>query len=172
MAENLDVEGRMSVRTPMQWTDGRNAGFSDAPTRKLRRPLPSGPFGPPAVNVADQRRDPDSLLSWMERVIRRRKETPEFGWGVARILETDAPSVLAHRCDWEGSTVLAVHNLADQPRTVQIELACNPDATLVDLLHSGDGAVGTLGGDNVELQLDAYAHRWFRVQNPHMRTTP
>src|SRR3546814_2202472 len=62
MGENLDVDGRPSVRTPMQWTDGRNAGFSSARPSRLTRPLPDGRFGPLAVNVADQRRDPDSLL--------------------------------------------------------------------------------------------------------------
>ena len=59
MGENLDVDGRLSVRTPMQWTDGRNAGFSSARPSRLTRPLPDGRFGPLAVNVAEQRRDPE-----------------------------------------------------------------------------------------------------------------
>ncbi|MDQ3422602.1 MAG: alpha-amylase family protein, partial [Actinomycetota bacterium] len=88
MGENLDIPGRLSVRTPMQWTEEVNGGFSGARTSRLRRPLPTGRFGPMAGNVAEQRRDPDSLLSWMERVIRRRRETPELGWGAPTILKT------------------------------------------------------------------------------------
>src|SRR5690606_17275907 len=67
MGENLDVDGRLSVRTPMQWSSGPNGGFSTAPPSKLVRPLPEGQFGPLAVNAADQRRSDDSLLNWMER---------------------------------------------------------------------------------------------------------
>ena len=83
MGENLEIPGRLSVRTPMQWTDERNGGFSPAAPSKLPRPLPDGDFGPMGVNVADQRRDPNSTLNWFERLIRRRRETPEFGWGSA-----------------------------------------------------------------------------------------
>ena len=87
MAENLEIEGRMSVRSPMQWSGEANAGFSTAAQEKLRRPVVAGDdYGPSAVNVADQRRDPDSLLNWMERLIRTRKECPEIGWGTSSCL--------------------------------------------------------------------------------------
>ena len=171
MGENLAIDGRMSVRTPMQWTDEPSAGFSEAAPTKLRRPLPEGRFGPLAVNVAQQRRDPESLLSWMERIIRRRRETPEIGWGEARVLTTSEPAVLAHRIDWEASSVLAVHNLGDEPRVVQIELDHPTEAQLVDLLDSGAG-VGVVSGNRVELQLEGYGHRWFRVVEPGTRTAP
>ena len=58
MGENLDVEGRLAVRTPMQWTSGRNGGFSDAAPSRLPRPVVDGAFGPEHVNVADQRTTP------------------------------------------------------------------------------------------------------------------
>jgi trehalose synthase len=134
MGENLDIEGRMSVRSPMQWTAGRNAGFSDAPPSRLRRPVTSGPFGPASVNVADQERDPDSLLNWMERLIRRRRETPEIGWGAWSMIATSDDAVLAHRCDWEGRSVLAVHNLSAAPREVELDLGA------VDGSHTEAGA--------------------------------
>ena len=66
---------------------------------------------PAAVNVARQRRDDDSLLNWFERLIRRRRECPEIGFGTLELLDAGAPSVLAHRCDWDGSTIVAVHEL-------------------------------------------------------------
>ncbi|MBA2496989.1 MAG: alpha-amylase family protein [Acidimicrobiia bacterium] len=171
MGENLGIEGRMSVRTPMQWTDEPSAGFSDARPSKLRRPLPDGRFGPMAVNVAQQRRDPDSLLSWMERVIRRRRETPELGWGATTVLATSERAVLAHRADWEGSTVLAVHNLGDEPCVVQVEVTLEPGARLVDLLHR-DVDPPIVGDDGLGLRLAAHGHRWFRVHEPGGRTTP
>ncbi len=171
MGENLDVEGRMSVRTPMQWTDEPSAGFSHARPSKLRRPLPEGRFGPMAVNVAQQRRDPDSLLSWMERVIRRRRETPELGWGATTVLTTSERAVLAHRADWEGSTVLAVHNLGDEPCLVHVDVTLEPGARLVDLLDR-DVAGPAVSGGGLELRLEAYGYRWFRVHEADARITP
>jgi len=161
----------MSVRTPMQWTDEPSAGFSDARPSKLRRPLPEGRFGPMAVNVAQQRRDPDSLLSWMERVIRRRRETPELGWGATTVLATSERAVLAHRADWEASTVLAVHNLGDEPCVVRVDVTVEPGARLVDLLDH-DVAAPAVGGGGVELRLEAYGYRWLRVHEADARITP
>ena len=171
MGENLDIDGRMSVRTPMQWTDEPNAGFSQAPPSKLRRPLPEGRFGPLAVNVTQQRRDTDSLMSWMERIIRRRRETPELGWGEPTVLHTSAHAVFAHRSDWEDGSVVAVHNFGDEPCIVEIELGCDPESTLVDLLDS-DVGVHPLTGDRLQLQLERYGYRWFRVQHPSGRSVP
>ena len=85
MGENLDIEGRMRVRSPMQWSDEPNAGFSTAPAPGDA--LPAGHrrpgSGPSAVNVAAQRRDPESLLNWFERLIRRRRESPGDRAGAA-----------------------------------------------------------------------------------------
>jgi maltose alpha-D-glucosyltransferase/alpha-amylase len=165
MAENLEVEGRYSVRTPMQWSAERNGGFStvEDPSR-LRRPLPSGAFGPDRVNVAAQRRDPHSLLNWFERLIRRRRECPELGFGALELLETGAPNVLAHRCDWEGATVVAVHELAGRAATITLPVT-DGDA-LVDLLDEGEHALPAT------LSLDPYAARWFRVRRAGERLPP
>lgn len=164
MGENLDIEGRMSVRTPMQWTPEKNAGFSDAPRPELRRPLPEGEYGPDAVNVEDQRRDPESLLNWMERMIRRRRETPEFGWGRWSVLDTGDDAVLAHRCDWEGRTVLALHNLADDERRIELRLAdTERDCVLVDLLDLDVDPVSDVSGAFV-VDLDEYGYRWLRLR--------
>jgi maltose alpha-D-glucosyltransferase/alpha-amylase len=82
MGENLGIPGRLSVRSPMQWSPERHGGFSTADDPEfLRRPVTEGAFGPEQVNVAAQRRDLDSLLSWFERLIRRRRECPEISFG-------------------------------------------------------------------------------------------
>jgi trehalose synthase len=170
MGENLDIEGRLSVRTPMQWTDGKNAGFSPARPSRLSRPIPDGQFGPLAVNVADQRRRPDSLLTWMQQMTRRRRETPEFGWGRATLLDCGDDAVLVHRCDWEHTAVVAIHNLSPTPRELRIDLGpmngCNQ---VVDLLHEAQPA-HDVDGSTVDLKLAGYDHKWFRLQDSEAST--
>jgi glycosidase len=163
MAENLAIDGRASVRSPMQWSDDRNGGFSTARPSRLRRPGVEGQYGPLAVNVADQRRDNDSLLNWMERLIRRRRETPELAWGDWRLLTSNVPAVVAHRCDWDGGTVIAVHNLAAEPCHVRIDLdAVDGGARLDDLLDERP-SFETLDDKSVELTLEAFGYRWYRL---------
>jgi len=172
MGENLDVPGRLSVRTPMQWTDGPNAGFSSARPSRLPRPIVEGAFGALAFNVADQRRDPASLLNWFERVIRRRRETPEFGWGSVTLLETGGDhAVLAHRCDWDGNAVVAVHNLSAEPRLARIDLGSTVEGDrLVDLL--ANEAPRPLDEPFLQLKLDGYGFGWFRLQPASSRMSP
>jgi glycosidase len=106
------------------------------------------------VNVEAQRRDPDSLLNWMERLIRRRKECPELGWGRLELLEASGP-VLAHRCDWQDRTIVAVHNLTGSTATVRLP-GDDGWERLVDQFGTDDAAPGE------ELELEPYGHRWFR----------
>jgi maltose alpha-D-glucosyltransferase/alpha-amylase len=156
MGENLAIPGRMSVRAPMQWSAGPHGGFSTAKRKAdLCRPVTEGEFGPERVNAFDQRRDPDSLLTWMERVIRRRRETPELGWGAYTALAPREPEVFAHRCDWAGSSVVAVHNVAGHD--VKTRLPLEEDATLIDLLGTADLE------PPFELELEPYGYRWYRL---------
>jgi trehalose synthase len=168
MGENLDVKGRAAVRTPMQWSDEPNAGFSTA-TDALPAPLPEGAFGPLAVNVAAQRHDPDSLLNWFERLIRRRNETPEFGFGTWRVLEHDVTAVLAHACTWAGRTVVAVHNLAPEPCRVSLPLGIDDAAAHQDLFG---GAREELDEPVLHLTLAGYGCGWYRIQREDQRVTP
>src|SRR3712207_4054749 len=94
MGEDLDAEGRLAVRTPMQWTPGRNGGFSPAPAHTLPGPVVSGGFAPEFVNVADQRPDPGSLLSFLKTLISRYRESPELGRGSFTVLDQPHPPVL------------------------------------------------------------------------------
>ena len=166
MAENLAIDGRASVRSPMQWSDDRNGGFSTARPSRLRRPVVEGQFGPLAVNVAAQRRDNDSLLNWMERLIRRRRETPELAWGDWRVLTSSVAAVFAHRCDWEGGTVIAVHNLAAEPCHVRVDLHAVDDGARLDDLLDERPAFETLDEKSVELTLEAFGYRWYRLIPP------
>ncbi|MBE9093320.1 alpha-amylase family protein [Tychonema sp. LEGE 07203] len=160
MGDDLSLEGRNSVRTVMQWSDAPNGGFSTAATDALARPaIADGEYGYKKVNVAAAQRDPNSLINWVERAIRIRKQFPEFGRGKWHVLETDSPSVFAHSCDWEGRTVIAVHNLADKPCSVTLK--SNEYTNMFDLF--GDRQYESLDAHSPSIPLEAYGYRWFRV---------
>jgi glycosidase len=162
MGEDLDAEGRLAVRTPMQWTSGRNGGFSPAQPRQLPGPVVSGGFAPEFVNVAAQRNDPDSLLTFMKLLIRRYRESPELGWGSFEVLQQSCPEVLAHRCTWDDGSLVAVHNLCGEPRLVPLTLeGCDASHRLVDLLQSGETGISDKGA--AEIALEGYGYRWLRV---------
>jgi trehalose synthase len=166
MAENLAIEGRYSVRAPMQWSDEPHAGFTTA-AESPRPIVEEGRFGFREVNVARQRRDPEALLNWMERLIRRRRECPELGWGRWSLLDSGDSAVFAHAADWEGSTVVAAHNLADRDATAR--LAPGGEGSLVDLFEQEEHR---LEDGAANLELGPYEGRWFRVRRPGERLPP
>jgi glycosidase len=119
------------------------------------------------VNVTRQRRDPESLLNWMERLIRRRRECPELGWGESAPVDSGDPAVFAQRSDWEGSTVVAVHNLAGREARARLELG--GDGALVDLFGDEEHE---LDGGGVTVELPPYGAHWFRIRRPGRRLPP
>jgi trehalose synthase len=167
MAENLDIEGRLAVRSPMQWTGGPQGGFSRAPKRRLTRPLPDGLYGPDRVNAADQRRDHRSFWWFMRNLVYTYREQPEIGWSTVEILEQPHPAVLAHLCREEsGWAMVALHNFGADSCIVPLELADVPAGSiLVDLL---DGLAETEldARGKVEAHLEPYGYRWLRVLRP------
>ena len=145
----------------MHWSDEPNGGFSSAPPEQLIAPLRrDGTYGFGRVNVASQRHDPDSLLNWMERMIRLRKECHEIGWGTPTRLSTGEGCVFAHRFDWEGRALLFAHNLALEQKSIELEDGTSDVAQLADLLtgervEPSDGAV--------KLELGSSGYRWFQI---------
>jgi maltose alpha-D-glucosyltransferase/alpha-amylase len=162
MGDNLQLPERNCARTPMQWSTEPNAGFTKH--RKAILPvIDKGPFAFEHVNVAAQRRDPNSLLNWMERIIRMRKEVPEVGWGDFSFLLTRTPQVLAMRYDWRNNAVLFLHNLDSKPREVRFSFRAG-DGTpclLVNLL-SEEHSYPEKDARHCIL-FEAYGYRWFRV---------
>ena len=115
------------------------------------------------MNAAQQRRDPNSMLNWTERIIRMRKEVPEIGWGDFSIIATRDPAILVIRYDWRNNFVLFVHNLASTPREVTFTVGVGGDdgKVLVNLLSEDHSHAVT--GDKHKLLLEAYGYRWYRV---------
>ena len=115
MGDDLCLPERYPIRTPMQWSEDHLAGFSTA-EKPVRGVIKDGPYKYEQVNVEKQRRDNNSLLNWMIRMIRLRKQCPEIGWGDWQILKTDSPSVLVMRYDWRGNSLVIVHNFDERPQ--------------------------------------------------------
>jgi maltose alpha-D-glucosyltransferase/alpha-amylase len=161
IGDDLRLPERECARTPMQWSADRNGGFSRA--RRTVRPVISDPiYGYKRVNVEAQRRDPHSLLNWMERKIRMRKECPEISWGDWRILKTNEEDVLVMEYTWREHSLIILHNFADKPRAVRIPVKTAGTRVLVDLLWSNDSRADQRGIH--EIQLEPYAYRWFRAR--------
>lgn len=164
MAENLDVPGRLAVRTPMQWTSDRHGGFSKA-SRRITRPMPDGLYSPKIVNVADQRHDPESFWHFIHDLIRLRRQHPRLGWAQVEVLRTTPRSVVAHLCRESDWAMLALHNLSPDGAMVAVSIADVPAGTvLVDLHKRIEHPLGR--GGAADIQIDGYGYRWLLVYRP------
>lgn len=160
MGDDLSLNERDAVRTPMQWANEPNGGFTTA--EKPYLPVISDAvWGYQQVNVQSQRRRPGSLLQWTARMIRLRTECPEIGWGSWEILPTGCPQALAMRYDWRGNSILVVHNFDERPHELRIRAAVPGEERLTDLLEEDEIRSGKSGEHR--LALPAHGYRWFRV---------
>ncbi|NJL83798.1 MAG: trehalose synthase [Chloroflexaceae bacterium] len=158
MGDDLSLPGRTSVRTSMQWENCKNGGFSRAAPEQLSRPvIDGGEYGYQQVNAIAQQRDPGSLVNWMERLIRIRKQCREFGSGTAEILETDSPCVFAHCCYLQDTAMVAVHNLSDADCTAQLK---SPKLShFVELFSDRPYESVT----EAAIAVAGYGYRWFQA---------
>lgn len=160
MGDDLTLPERNSVRTPMQWSDEPQAGFSKA-QKTLLPVISEGPYSYERVNVESQRLDINSMLNWMERMIRLRKECPEFGWGDYRILTTGDPNVLAIHYEWRKNALVTLHNFHEKPCTISLEVGGEKGGTLTNLLP-GEASHAMPNGKH-SIVLEGYGYRWYRV---------
>lgn len=161
MGDDLDLPERNCARTPMQWSDEPQGGF----TQHEKPVLPvvsGGPYGFEHVNVAFQRRDPESMLNWTERMIRMRKEAPEIGWGTFEVLDCDDTGVLVMRYDWRGNSVIVIHNFYDKPIEVAFDTGLGERGhQLIDIAGDSDSRAGE--DEKHQLVLEPYGYRWYRA---------
>ncbi len=164
MGENLALDGREAIRTPMQWDDSPSGGFSTA-SESGRAPLMPvrGRYGPRRVNVRAQQRDPDSLLRWFEQLIHTLRECPEIGIGECTVLDLPLPrSVLAHRFDAPEGSILLLHNLSEAAVTVDLGRLAGTDGRPFELFS--DAVYARPTSRMAGLPLNGWGYRWIRLR--------
>ncbi len=164
MGDDLSLKERDAIRTPMQWSGGPNAGFSTTPRKKdLHRPVISGgDFGYETINVEAQRRDPGSLLHWMERMLLTLRECPEFGIGTCTPVDTGDAAVLALHYEAPGGVMLALHNLSDRKRTVDLGEQPGAEGNPVEMF--ADRPYDRVGPALAGVELAGSGYRWIRLR--------
>ena len=169
MGDNIWLGDRDGVRTPMQWTPDRNAGFSSANPGRLHLPVIQDPvFGYQRVNVETELENASSLLHWTRRMINARKKHPAFGLGTFADLGGSNPSVLSYAREYTGDgqqdTVLCVNNLSRFPQPVELDLRRWEGVEPLELL--GGVRFPQIGELPYLLTLGAYGFYWFRLHLP------
>jgi maltose alpha-D-glucosyltransferase/alpha-amylase len=165
MGDNVHLGDRAGVRTPMQWSADRNAGFSPVDPAQLYSPVITDPtYGYQTINVEAQLRAPSSLLQWMRQLIRARKSTRAFGRGTLTFLNPVNTRVLAYLRRYERETVLVVANLARSAEPVALDLSGLAGVVPVEML--GGTRFPTIGSEPYILSLAPHGFYWFRLDAP------
>jgi maltose alpha-D-glucosyltransferase/alpha-amylase len=159
MGDNIYLGDRNGVRTPMQWTPDRNAGFSKADPQRLYLPAVMDPiYGHQAVNVEAQARDPSSLLNWTKRILAVRRRFQAFGRGSLDFIRPGNRKILAYVRSYDGKTILCVANLARSAQAVELDLAKFKGQVPVELL--GRNPFPPIGDLPYLLTLPAHGFFW------------
>ncbi|MFT4267651.1 MAG: maltose alpha-D-glucosyltransferase [Xenophilus sp.] len=162
MGDNVFVGDRNGVRTPMQWSPDRNAGFSRAdPQRLYLQPIMDAVYGYEAVNVESQARDNSSLLHWTRRMLAVRKTSSAFGRGRKTFLKPGNRKILAYLSEYEGDVILSVFNLSRAAQPVELDLAAWKGRVPVEML--GRSVFPPIGELPYLLTLPSYGFFWFRL---------
>jgi maltose alpha-D-glucosyltransferase/alpha-amylase len=162
MGDNLYLGDRDSVRTPMQWSSDRNAGFSRADFAQLYLPPLMDPvYGFQACNVEAAMRSPNSFLHWMRRMLEVRKQHPLFGTGSLEILDADNPAVLAYLRRQDDDVVICVNNLSRSAQPALLPLEAFAGREPVELL--GGVTFPTITAEPYRVTLGPHAFYWFQL---------
>jgi maltose alpha-D-glucosyltransferase/alpha-amylase len=163
MGDNIYLGDRNGVRTPMQWSGGWNAGFSSADPESLYSPVISNPvYGYQAVNVLSQKRSEQSLLSWMQHIIRVRRSTQVFGAGSIEFLYPANHRVLAYIRKLGNEVVLVVNNLSNAAQAVELDLRRYKGQILIEMF--GKNLFPRVGDLPYLLTMGPYQFYWFRLR--------
>jgi maltose alpha-D-glucosyltransferase/alpha-amylase len=164
MGDNVYLGDRNGVRTPMQWTSDRNAGFSRADAARLYSPLIADPvYGYQAVNVEAQESDAASMLNWMRNMVRLRRFFKVFGRGSIVFLQPGNPKVLAYIRALGDDVILCVANLSRTAQPAELDLSAYAGAVPVEMLgYTEFPAIGALP---YFLTVGPYGFYWFEIQH-------
>ena len=162
MGDNIWLPDRNGVRTPMQWGQAPNAGFSNADAMQLYSPvIQAEPYGPEWVNVAAQQDDPGSLWHTLQRMIAVRKSHPAFGQGSMTWLDSPNPAVAGYWRQYQGERLLILNNLSGEIQKVAIPVKPDDGLVLKSLLDSSLLQVPKHG--ELELTLSPYGYLWLEL---------
>jgi maltose alpha-D-glucosyltransferase/alpha-amylase len=163
MGDNIYLGDRNGVRTPMQWSGDRNAGFSRADPSQLYQALIQDPiYHYQAINVEAQLRSSTSLLQWLRRLIRVRKKYPVFGRGTLKFVPCENRRVVAYLREYQDQTVLVVNNLSAFAQPADLDLRNLRGKVPVELL--GNHAFPRIGDHPYFLSLGPHSFYWFRLE--------
>ncbi|HEX8181754.1 MAG TPA: maltose alpha-D-glucosyltransferase [Pyrinomonadaceae bacterium] len=163
MGDNVYLGDRDGVRTPMQWSADRNAGFSQADFEQLYFPVISNPvYGYQSVNVESQRRYDTSLLHWMRQMIHQRKRHPVFGRGTMEFVKPENRKIFAFTRHYGDDVVLCVFNLSQHAQPVELDLQHLAGATPVEML--GETPFPQIGKAPYQLALSPWGFYWFTLR--------
>jgi len=162
MGDNVYLGDRNGVRTPMQWTGDRNAGFSRAdPARLFAPPVMDPLYGYQAINVEAQERSPASLLNWMRRMLTLRRQHPTLGRGTFEPVATDNRRVLAYLREDAQQQILVVANMARTVQPVHVDLQRFQGRHPVELI--GNTELRAVTADPYFLTLGPHSFYWFQL---------
>jgi len=167
MGDNVYLGDRNGVRTPMQWSNDRNAGFSQANPQKLFSPLIIDPeYSYETINAETQQRNPESLLWWMRRLIALRQRYSAFGRGTFEALSPDNPKVFAFLRRHQEQTILVVANLSRFTQYAELDLSAYSGARPLELF--GQSHFPPIGRANYPLTLGPYGFYWFALEQTNV----
>ncbi len=170
MGDNIFLGDRNGVRTPMQWSGDRNAGFSRADPSQLYQSVLMDPINHyQAHNVEAQIRSPTSLLWWMRRMIRVRKKYPVFGRGSMKFVTCENRRVVAYVREFEDQVVLIVNNLSAHAQPAVLDLRGFQGTTPVELI--GNTVFPTIREEPYQLSINPHSYFWFKLDRPAEATT-
>jgi maltose alpha-D-glucosyltransferase/alpha-amylase len=165
MGDNIYLGDRNGVRTPMQWSLDRNAGFSRADAARLYSPVIVDPvYGYQSINVEAQLRTPTSLLHWVRRLIHIRRRYRAFGRGTIEFLQPANQKILVYVREYEDEQLLIVNNLSRFSQPVELDLSRFRGCVPVELF--GETTFPSIGELPYFLTLGPHAFYWFRLERP------
>jgi len=162
MGDNIWLDDRNGVRTPMQWNSEPLVGFSEAALDDLYAPvIDTPPYDPDTVNVQAQQEDPSSLFNTLKQMIAVRKQFKAFGWGDFRWVDTGTPAVAAYERRYRDERLLMIHNLTDEYQFLTVSIRGSRNVHPIDIL--GKRIIRTLGNGYLSIVLVPFRYLWLQL---------
>jgi maltose alpha-D-glucosyltransferase/alpha-amylase len=163
MGDNFYLKDRDGVRTPMQWSAAKNAGFSDVVSHKLFLPvIDSDEYNPQVVNVDMQRKNPNSLFHWTKNIIAIRKKYKAFGRGKIKFLHPENPRIMAFIREYENEKILVVVNLSKNPQAFELDLSEYQDYSPTEIFSQNPFPLIT--SVSYPMMMGGHGYYWFALE--------